>query len=127
MALQFKINNIDYSQYVVVKKYKMQRAAVYGGTEYTDGWWKKHRSIVRYAVSGTVTLAFPTAALYNAFVDHMQNSIGNEGDYTIKAYINNTNNNYEFEGYLTPTTKTAITPIGLNPAFFSVTLKVEER
>lgn len=126
MALQFKINGVDYSQYVVIPKYKMNRAAEYGGTEYRDGWWKRHRSIVRYSVSGTVVLAFPTAALYNNFVDNVQN-VGDEGDYTIVAYINNTNENYSFSGYLTPTTKTAIKPADLDPAFFAVTLKVEER
>lgn len=127
MALQFRINGTDYSQYVVIPKYKMQRAAEYGGTEYRDGWWKRHRSIVRYSVSGSVTLAFPTAALYNDFVDAMEDGIGDEGDYTILAYVNNMDYNYLFKGYLTPTTKTAITPIGLNPAFFAVTIKVEER
>lgn len=126
MALQFKINGIDYSQYVVIKKYKMQRAAVYGGTEYIDGWWKKHRNIIRYNISGSVTLAFPTAALYNVFVDNVQ-SVGSDGIYNVVAYVNNLNSNQTFEAYLTPTTNTAITPIGLNPAFFAVTLKVEER
>jgi len=127
MALQFIINGNDYSEYVVIPKYKMQRAAEYGGTEYRDGWWKRHRTKVRDSVSGSVTLAFPTPALYNSFVDDMQNGVGIEGDYEITAYINNTNENYTFSGYLTPTTKTAITPYGLDPAFFAVTLKVEER
>lgn len=126
MALQFKINGTDYSQYVVIPKYKMQRSPVYGG-KYTDGWWREHRDIVRYNISGSVTLAFPTAALYNDFVDDMQRAQGAEGDYTVTAYVNNTNDNHEFQAYLTPTTKTAITPIGLNPAFFAVTIKVEER
>lgn len=126
MALQFKINNVDYSQYVVIKKYNMQISAEYGGTQYTDGWWKKHRSIVRHSISGTVTLAFPTVALYNDFVSNVQ-SVDDDGVYDIAAYVNNLNSNETFEGYLTPTTRTAITPIGLNPAFFAVTLKVEER
>lgn len=126
MALQFKINNTDYSQYVVIKKYNMQRSADYGGTQYIDGWWKKHRSIVRHSISGTVTLAFPTVALYNSFVSDVQ-SVDDDGVYDIVAYVNNLDSNETFEGYLTPTTRTAITPIGLNPAFFAVTLKVEER
>lgn len=127
MALQFKINNVDYSQYIVIKKYNMQISAEYGGTQYTDGWWRKHRNIIRHTISGSVTLAFPTAALYNDFVDNMQNGQGIEGDYNVLAYVNNTNDNREFQAYLTPTTKTAITPIGLNPAYFAVTIKVEER
>lgn len=127
MALQFMINNVDYSQYVVIKRYNMQRSAEYGGTQYTDGWWRKHRNIVRHTISGSVTLAFPTAELYNNFVDNMHNGQGIEGDYEVRAYVNNINDNCEFEAYLTPTTKTAITPIGLNPAYFAVTIKVEER
>lgn len=127
MALQFKINGTDYSQYVVLKKYNLQRSAEYGGTQYTDGWWKRHRSIVRYSVSGSVTLAFPTVALYNDFVDNMVYGISIEGDYGITAYINTTNENKSFRAYLTPTTKTAIKPIDMNPAFFAITLKVEER
>lgn len=126
MALQFKINNVDYSQYVVLKKYNLQRSAEYGGTQYTDGWWKKHRNIVRHSISGTVTLAFPTAALYNDFVSNMQ-SVDTDGVYSISAYVNNTNQGHVFNAFLTPTTRTAITPIGLNPAFFAVTLKVEEQ
>jgi hypothetical protein len=126
MALQFMINNVDYSQYVVLKKYNLQRSAEYGGTQYTDGWWKKHRNIVRHSISGTVTLAFPTAALYNDFVTNMQ-SVDTDGVYSVSAYVNNTNQGYSFNAFLTPTTKTAITPIGLNPAFFAVTLKVEEQ
>lgn len=126
MALQFKINNVDYSQYVVLKKYNLQRSAEYGGTQYTDGWWKKHRNIVRHSISGSVTLAFPTANLYNDFVDNMQ-SVDADGLYNIGAYVNNFNDYYVFKAFLTPTTKTAITPIGLNPAFFAVTLKVEEQ
>lgn len=126
MALHFKINNVDYSQYVVLKKYNMQRSAEYGGTQYIDGWWKKHRNIVRYTISGSVTLAFPTDALYNNFVDNMQ-SVNTDGVYSISAYVNNTNQNHVFNAFLIPTTKTAITPIGLNPAFFAVTLKVEEQ
>lgn len=126
MALQFTINGTDYSRYVVIPKYKMQQSPVYGG-KYLDGWWKEHRDIVRYNITGSVTLAFKNATEYNDFVDHMQNVQGLEGDYTINAYVNNLNNNCEFQAYLTPTTKTAITPIGLNPAYFAVTIKVEER
>ena len=126
MALQFKINNVDYSQYVVLKKYNLQRSAEYGGTQYTDGWWKKHRNIVKHSISGSVTLAFPSADLYNDFVANMQ-SVDADGLYNIGAYVNNFNDYYVFNAFLTPTTKTAITPIGLNPAFFAVTLKVEEQ
>lgn len=129
MALKFKISDIDYSNYVVIPKYKMQRAAEYGGTEYRDGWWKRHRSIVRYNINGSVTLAFPTAELYNAFVDAMQSGIGAEGDYEVQAYVNTTNMIHTFAAYISLTTKTAITTpqFGMQAVCFSVTLKVEER
>ena len=125
----FKINGVSYDEYIVEKRYTMNRTPEYGGTEYRDGWWKRHRSIVRYSINGSVTLAFPTAELYNAFVDAMQNGIGTEGDYTVEAYVNTTNMIHTFTAYLTPTTKTAIATKAYDrqAVYFNVTLKVEER
>lgn len=125
----FTLNGINYDDYVVSKKYKINRAPEYGGTEYRDGWWKRHRSIVRYSVNGSVTLAFPSAELYNDFVDNMRESMGAEGDYLIKVYVPELNVEQEIKAYLTPTAKTAIAtkPYGYAPVFFNVTLKVEER
>lgn len=125
----FELNGISYDDYVVMNKYKMNRTPEYGGTEYRDGWWKRHRSIVRYSVNGSVTLAFPSAELYNDFVDNVQASMGAEGDFLIKVYVQELNVEQEIKAYLTPTTKTAIAtkPYGYAPVFFNVTLKVEER
>lgn len=125
----FELNGISYDDYVVVKKYKMNRAPEYGGTEYRDGWWKRHRSIVRYSVNGSVTLAFPSAELYNDFVDNVQASMGAEGDFLVKVYVQELNIEQEIKAYLTPTAKTAIAtkPYDYAPVFFNVTLKVEER
>lgn len=125
----FELNGISYDDYVVIGKYKMNRVPEYGGTEYRDGWWKRHRSIVRYSVNGSVTLAFPNAEIYNDFIDNVAESMGPDGDYLIKVYVQETNTVETIRAYLTPTAKTAIATkaYGYMPVFFNVTLKVEER
>lgn len=125
----FELNGTNYDDYVVWNKYKMNRVPEYGGTEYRDGWWKKHRSIVRYIVSGSVTLAFPTADLYNEFVDNLGASIRPEGDYLLDVYVQELNTVQRIYAYITPTAQTAISTkqYGYIPVFFNVTLKVEER
>lgn len=125
----FVLNGTNYDDYVVMKKYKMNRTPEYGGTEYRDGWWKRHRSIVRYSINGSVTLAFPTAEIYNDFVDNMQDSMGPEGDYLLDVYVQELNEVQRIHAYLTPTAKTAIAvkEYDYAPVFFNVTLKVEER
>ena len=125
----FVLNGVNYDDYVVQKKYKMNRAPEYGGTEYRDGWWKRHRSIVRYSVSGTVTLAFPTEELYNEFVAHLADSIGLEGDCRVAVYVEELNEVQTIRAFLTPVAKVAISTkaFGYVPAFFNVTIKVEER
>lgn len=129
MAILLKINGIDYSQYVVTRKHNVQSVAEYGGTEYRDGWWKRHRTVVRHSVTGTVTLAFPNETLYNAFVEHMQSNMEAEGAYGVHVYVNNLNEVASIWAYLTPTTRTAIATKEYDyaPAHFSVTLKIEER
>ena len=124
-----EINGVNYDRYIVQRRYSVMEVAEYGGTEFRDGWWKRHRSIVRHSISGSVTLAFPNADLYNGFVDDMQNGMDSEGAYTVELYVNNLNQTKTINAYLTPTTKTAITTYnyGLQPAFFSVTIKIEER
>jgi hypothetical protein len=125
----FELNGINYDDYIVMKKYKMNRTPEYGGTEYRDGWWKRHRTIVRYSINGSVTLAFPNAETYNDFIDNVAGSMGPDGDYLIKVYVQETNSVEEIRAFLTPTARTAIAtkPYGYAPVFFNVTLKVEER
>lgn len=125
----FVLNGTNYDDYVVIKKYKMNRTPEYGGTEYRDGWWKRHRSVVRYSINGSVTLAFPTADAYNDFVDNVRDSMGPDGDYLLDVYVQELNEVQRIHAYLTPTTKTAIAvkEYDYAPVFFNVTLKVEER
>ena len=125
----FVLNGTNYDDNVVIKKYKLNRTPMYGGTEYTDGWWKRHRSIVRYAINGSVTLAFSSAEEYNDFVDNVRDSMRPEGDYMLDVYVQELNEVMRIYAYLTPTAQTAIAtkPYNYAPVFFNVTLKVEER
>lgn len=125
----FVLNGINYDDYLVMKKYKMNRTPEFGGTEYRDGWWRRHRQIVRYSINGSVTLAFPSAELYNGFVEHLNDSIGIEGDCRVAVYVNELNEVQTIRAFITPTSKEAIATkeYGYVPVFFNVTLKVEER
>ena len=125
----FEINGVSYDNYIVENKYSVNDTEEYGGTEYRDGWWKKHRTVVRHVINGSVTLAFPNANAYNNFVDHMQANMEAEGAYGVELYVNNLNQIKSIWAYLTVTTKTAITTREYDhaPVFFSVTIKIEER
>lgn len=124
-----KINGVNYDTYIVENKYSVNEVDEYGGTEYRDGWWKRHRTIVRHSVNGTVTLAFPSASAYNDFVDHMRANTHPEGVYSVEVYVNNLNQTKNIWAFLTVTTKTAIATKNYEhaPVFFSVTIKIEEQ
>lgn len=123
----FKINGVNYDDFVVIKKYKMNRAPE--TTEYRDGWNKRHRTFLRESISGSVTLAFPNETAYNEFVENMRTSARLEGDYRVEAYVQNLNQRISFFAYLTTTTRVAVSTkeYGYVGAYFAVTIKVEER
>lgn len=125
----FEINGVSYDNYIVEKKYSVNDTEEYGGTEYRDGWWKRHRTIVRHSISGSVTLAFPNANAYNNFVDHMQANGSEDNAYGVELYVNNLNQTKTIWAYLTVTTRTAIATreYSYAPVFFNVTIKIEER
>lgn len=122
------IDGISYDAYVVHKDYDMQKKDEYGGTEYTDGWWKAHRTVVRTKISGKATLAM-RPSVYNDFITALNNNVGVDGDHTVSAFVLNTGTTETFTAYIGTTAKAAIsTPaFGSNAVFFNVTLTIEER
>lgn len=122
------IDNFDCDDYIVEKSYSVTESPEFGGTEYKDAWWKKHRTVVRNRVAGTVGLAM-TASAYSAFITHLQEHEGVEGDHSITLFVNNLNTTKTITAYVTVTSKVAIATKNFDhaPAFFSVKLKIEER
>ena len=123
------IDGRSFDDYIVTKSYDINEAPEYGNSEYRDGWWKKHRDILKHTVTGTVTFAFPSATVYNDFVEHLNDHIGAEGDHTLTLYVNNLNDEKTIQAYVTFTTRTAFsTPaFGQAPVFWALTMNIEER
>lgn len=123
------IDGMNLDSYLDTKKYTAQKSAEYGNSEYRDGWWKRHRDIVRYSIKATAVLSFPNATEFSAFLTHLNNNIGVEGDHSVTLYVNNTGATETISAYVEHTVKTAISTeaYGKQPVFFSVTLKMEER
>lgn len=122
------IDGFDCDDYIVEKSYSVSEQPEFGGTEYKDAWWKKHRTVVRTRVSGTVVLAM-SASSYDTFITHLQEHIGVEGDHSITLFVNNLNDTKTITAYVSITSKVAIATKNFDhaPAFFSVKLKIEER
>lgn len=123
------IDGMNLDNYIIENKYSVNDAPEFGNSEYRDGWWKKHRDIVRHVIKGSVVLAFSTATEYNDFVRHINENIGVESDHSVTLYVNNLNTTKTISAYVTFATQTAIAThaYGMRPAFFSLTMAIEER
>lgn len=122
------IDNVSYDDYVVTDSYDVQEDSEYGGTDYIDGWWKKHRSVVRTRVKGKVTLAMKPS-VYSTFIAALNSGAGVEGDHTVTILVQNTGATKTITAYIDTNAKTAIsTPsFGSQAVFFNITLTIEER
>lgn len=122
------IDGYNYDDYVVENTYEVNDRPEYGGTSYTDGWCKKHRTVVRTIVGGTVTLAMPPSA-YNAFVGRLKTNAGVEGDHEVRLFINNQNELRTITAYVDVVGRVAIATKQFNnqKVFFNAIVTIEER
>ena len=122
------IDGINYDEHINTQTYSVMQADEYGGTEYVDGWWVKHRSVARTRITGKVELSFNNATDYNAFVANMQ-SLNARGCHDVEIYVNNLNDIAYTDAYIAWETKTAISTaeFGRAPVFWYATLTIEER
>ena len=126
--MTFTIDGHDYSAYVVENGYNVNKEADYAGTEYQDGWWKKHRTVARSRVNGTVKLALKPSEL-STIIANLAAEAGDEGDHTVVLYVNNTNADATITAYVTITVNTAFATPAYNKAavFSSAEVTIEER
>ena len=128
----FWIGGTIFDSNVITQAYNMNQVEEYGSTEYVDGWWKKHRTIARTRISGTVRLGF-TASEFDDFLSLMESARDAEGGYTVHAFVVNLNDFKEFNAYINTTAKAAIplkdfnTASVTDAAYYNVDLTVEER
>lgn len=122
------IDGLNCDDYIVTEKYSVFEQPEFGGTEYIDAWWKRHRTVVRNRVTGTVSLAM-SASAYNTFITTLQANEGVEGDHSVTLFINNLNTTKTITAYIKVEGKVAISTknFGQSPVFFNAKLKIEER
>jgi hypothetical protein len=122
------IDNISWDDYIVTTSYQINSVPEYSGTDYLDGWWKKHRTVVRRRVMGTVTLAMAPSA-YNGFVEALKMGESDEGDHDVTIYITNEDKERSIKAYIDVEGKAAIaTPAFYRQkVFFNAVLTIEER
>lgn len=122
------IDNWACDDYIAAGSYNMSEAPEYGGTDYVDGWWRKHRTVVRKRVAGTVTLAL-NPYTYTQLIDHLKSHESAEGSHSVLLYVSNANEMRTVDAYVTLSTTPAIATKAFNyqKVFFSVVLTIEER
>ena len=123
------IDNVNYDAKIDESTYSASLVDEYGGTEYVDGWWVKHRSVVRRRVSASIDLCFNNATEYNTFVSSMMSGLDADGAHSVEVYVNDTNAISYIQAYITWSTKTALATKAYDnvPVFWRVTLTIEER
>lgn len=88
----FKINNVDYTQYLRTEEYNVMRADVID--TWTDGNRITRGFVTRTRVSGSLRLVF-RASEYDTFLANMQTAKNADGTYNIECHVNNDNTGTE--------------------------------
>jgi len=83
----FKLNNVDYSAYVIAEEYNVNYMPVY--QEWTDGGQVKHRDIVAQKLKGTFKLYFSTATALQTFLTTMETAKTTANTYPVQLKANN--------------------------------------
>ena len=88
----FKINNVDYTQYLRTEEYNVMRADVID--TWTDGNRITRGFVTRTRITGSLRLVF-RASEYNTFLNNMQTAKNADGTYNIECHVNNDNTGTE--------------------------------
>lgn len=123
----FKVNNVDFTEYVIQKSYSVQEADVY--TSWTDGNWITHRVISRQQISGSFNMTFTTEAEYDAFKVAVDAAKTPSGYCPIQIFVNTTKTLETINAFVDFTAKNRWTmeAFGGDPEIAAVTVKITER
>ena len=126
--MTFSIDNHDYSAYVVENAYEVNQEEDYAGTEYQDGWWKRHRTVARTRVNGTIKLALKPSEL-TTIITNLASDAGPENDHSVTLYVNNQNADKTISAYVTIMANTAFSTSAYNKSavFCNAEVTIEER
>lgn len=102
MATMFKINGVDYSDFVVAESYQVQSNDIY--KSWIDANEKEHRCVTRTRVSGSFKMFFNNAENYSAFMSALKNCKNNDTSYPITVFDNYENQLVSISAFLSFTT-----------------------
>ena len=93
----FKIGNTDLTGWEDTSKHSVNR--VDEVEEWQDGNWSLHR-IIRKRITGSVTLTFPRATDYAAFMTLLSTAQNPGGSYPVTVWCSNTNSTETLNAFL---------------------------
>lgn len=83
----FKLNDVDYSDYVVASDYNINLKDVF--QEWVDGGQVKHRDVVAQKLQGTFQMYFTTSTELQTFLTALANCKTSANTYPVKMKANN--------------------------------------
>jgi len=83
----FKLNDVDYSDYVVASNYNVNLKDIF--QEWTDGGYVKHRDVVAQKLTGSFQMYFRTRTELQTFLTALANCKTSDNTYPVKLKANN--------------------------------------
>lgn len=84
----FVLNDVDYTQHIMVPSYKVQREEV--AKEWEDALYETHVDLLRYRLEGSFTIYFDDISEFFEFLDTLENLRGTDNYIEATLYDNKT-------------------------------------
>lgn len=84
----FILNDVDYTQHIMVPTYKVQREEV--TKEWEDALYQNHVDLLRYRLEGSFTIYFDNISEFFEFLDTLENMRGTDNYIEATLYDNKT-------------------------------------
>lgn len=94
----FKVGTYNVTPYIDIQNFDVNQADVY--TSWTDGNGVEHRDITRTCIEGKIKVGFKNATDLAYFKTKLAENRQTGGWYPLTAYIQNTTETVEFNGFL---------------------------
>ena len=127
MKILFVINNIDFTEWINDRKYKMRREELYH--EWQDGNYTTRRTRLRDVVQGSFIMSFFNEDDYDAFNDAVKAATDDEGISTMTVFLDKEKTTVTINGFIDYDTHITWTSeaFGSLPAVAEVAVSVIER
>lgn len=112
MATVFLLGNTDYSGYVNRRKINIDTKPVY--EKWTDGNAREHRDVIRWKVSGDITLTFFDPSDYDDFKADFDAKLQEDNTHQISVFSPVANGLVTADAFLTLDNQTVFATLGTN-------------